>query len=762
MAKGRLIGLCAALASAAVLAGCSEKEVQMGEPVTGEESPEEEYPREENPKEENPREENPREENPGEESSGEPEEEKAASSYPEIIKFPGDKRIDMVMYSEGCYCIFDGSCYGFITEEGEEIAPYIYEQAAPFSEGLACVYLDGKYGYIGKDGETKIPFIYDQASSFTDGLAYFRMGEDYGFIDHKGDVVLRPDCDSVSSFQEGRAYFSIDGLYGYLDKTGKTTVGSVYEDAGYFRDGLAPVMRNGGYGVIGIEGEEILSPEYDYVIIGDDFITAGKDGLEYCFDRDGRKCLEEGWSSINVWKGVFSVTQNGKMGLIDRDGNILLEPEYDSVVPIPEKELVIVKNNGSYGVTDYAGREIIPFVYSWISYDGSGAGGLKVEVHEGEQEDQYHRSFGYFGFTEEDSFEEIPPVYDYMSSFQEERAVVGIREKYGIIRTDGSLEYPIEYDRIKLFVNGSAALWREGVAELIDGSGKVIHSGEYVDITLCGSGYKVQKGRKYGFLNEQGEQVIPTVYDHFSSYGVCGADNVFSMAEYGQDGSEVLLKTDKEGGTALPEVFLQNHITPRAKEYMELLQNDGALNLSEIDQPCRNFSKLYRMGEELLLYFCAEPYEETGFPLSSSGFFVFRDGKMEQLAAGYECGGSSRGDYICFWYDKKKSRMKLGMSGAWGGFGGFASGGYVYELKDEGAEQSASWSSVSQTGRNYDQEELLENAELFYDDHGSPYTKESISEAEYVTEYEVDGKRTTKECFEEICGRYRYMDALDH
>ncbi len=743
MLKGTYIGLCAAvLVSAAVLAGCGGKELPAGKPADGEGSSTEE--------------------------KGD-----IAAAYPKVVKLPEDKRIELVMYAEGCYCIFDGSHYGFMTEEGEELTPYVYEQADPFSEGLACVYLDGKYGFIGKDGETKLPFIYDQASSFTEGLAYFRMGEDYGFIDHEGNVVLRPECDSVSSFQEGRAYFSIDGLYGYLDKTGKVVVEPVYEDAGYFWDGLAMVMKNGCYGMIGIEGEEILSTEYDSVSAEDGVIIAEKDGLEYCFDREGRQCLKEGWDSIRVREGLFLVRRNGRAGLLDRGGKVLLEPEYDDLFPIPGKDLVIIKSDGLYGVADYAGKEKVPFAYSWISYDDSGGGGLKLtceEAYEEEQETRYHRSYGFLSFTEGDSFEEIPPIYDYLSPFKGDRAVIGLQGKYGIVRRDGSLEYPIEYDLASLYENGSMALWTGDMAELMDSDGNVIHSGKYIYITLCGKCYEVQEGRKYGFLNEHGEQVVPAVYDYAASYMICGADNVFSMKSYDEGINNLLVKTDEREGTGLPEIFLQNHITPRAEEYMEFLQNgvwgegqDYTLNLSGLDQPSRNFSKLYRMGgeRELVLYFYAEPYEEAGFPLSSSGFFIFRDGKMEQLAAGYECGGSSRGDHICFWYDRIESRMKLGMYEAVGGFGGFAYGGTVYGLQGEGTEGSASWRSISQTGRNYDPEELLENAELFYDDFDSPYTRESISEAESVTEYEVDGERTTIERFEETCYRYRYMDALD-
>lgn len=52
-----------------------------------------------------------------------------------------------------------------------------------------------------------------------------------------------------------------------------------------------------------------------------------------------------------------------------------------------------------------------------------------------------------------------------------------------------------------------------------------------------------------------------------------------------------------------------------------------------------------------------------------------------------------------------------------------------------------------QTAGNYDEEELLDNAELFYDEGDKPYTREEILEAEYVTEYTVCGKQASVEAY---------------
>lgn len=745
MLKGKFIRLCA-VALAAVLAGCGGKELQVrwtegrgdksGRGGAAEGSPE---------------------------GSGD---EAFSSTYPKIAKVSASW-IHQVFYAEGCYCIFDGHHYGFFTEEGEEITPFLYEWAAPFSEGLACACLDGKYGFIGKEGEVKIPFLYDQASSFSGGLAYFRKGEDYGFLDHEGRVVLRPDCDSVSSFQEGLAYFSVDGLYGYLDDTGKVVVEPVYEDAGSFRDGLAMVMRNGLYGLIGTDGKEILPTLYDAVEIEEDFLLAEREGLQYCFDRDGKVLLEPGrWDFVSVREGMLVAGRDGLHGLIDRDGKVLLELECESLWPIPERELVIVGKDGTYGVTDYFGREKVPFAYSGISYDDDGRGGLRVTRVEAWQEGQEtgeREREGYLGFTEGDSFVEIPAVYDAMSWFTEDRAVVKRDGKYGIIRRDGSLEYPLEYDSIRLFENGAAALWTDHTAELVDRNGNVICTGTFDTVALCGKCYEIKQGGKYGLLDEQGKRVVPAFYDDSSGYGVYGAGDVRSMVRYGQD-SYLLVKTGEGTGSGTSKVPLENHVTPRRKEYADFLQRaerEDSLNASEFRETFRNFGKLYRMGEEVILYHCMEPYEQMLFPMSASGFYVFRNGKWEELAAGEECGGSMRGDYVCFWYDRAESRLKLGVAGNWGGFGGYSSTGAVHEVQREGTKVTADWMLVRQISANYEQEELLRDAALFFDDQGKPYTGETILEAEYVTEYQVDGKRVSPERFAEVQERYRYRDALD-
>ena len=711
---------------------------------------------------------------------------------------PQGERITEVFYSEDCYCYLSGDLYGYLAEDGSEIAPCIYSHAMPFSEGLACVCLDGKYGYIGKDGETVLPFIYDQASPFVEGTAYFSCGEEYGLIDREGNVVLRLEgCDSISSFREGLAYFSEDGRYGYMDQTGRIVIPPIYDDAGHFQEGLAVVRKGGLCGVIGSDGREILLPQYDSISLEEACIIAQKEGLYYLFDRESGELLAGAWDNIYEdyrVEGLFQIWNDKKCGLADGRGQILLEPVYEYLTLIPGRELVIVRaESGAYGVLDYEGQVKVPFIYENIYY-AVDADGLQVT----------DRDTAKTGFLDGTDFSvRIPVIYDSLEYLTETGAVAGLDGKHGVIRYDGTLETPLEYDKIALFSDGSRAVWTGENMVLTDRQGNTVLSGQYDTIWERGSGYETKQDGKSSYWDRQGNPVFSGQYDTIQELGngfetmqgskksywdrqgnlivsgydwrdtVYGAENVYILGTYAE-GANVILRTGEENGQYmgrdLEKVLSTNWITPRAGAFVEFLKNGtialedaGPGHTEELGTKVwyeHRFSKLYRVGEEQVLYFYAEPWEQSIFPESYSGLFILRDGQVEQLISGYECGGSLMGDYVCFSYDREEDTWKPGTWGNWGGFGGHSGGGHVYTLQEGRAVEENSFLCCDQTARNYDEEELLENAELFYDGGDRPFTRETILEAGYVTEYSVCGVQVSVEEYQAVSGRYRFYMPL--
>ncbi len=127
------------------------------------------------------------------------------------------------------------------------------------------------------------------------------------------------------------------------------------------------------------------------------------------------------------------------------------------------------------------------------------------------------------------------------------------------------------------------------------------------------------------------------------------------------------------------------------------------------------------------------------------------------MLTGYECGGSAGGDYVCLYKDNKTSKIVIGTFNHAGGFGGHAAGGTFYEYKNGKGYKIASRMWINQTTGNYNKNDLLENANLFYNDQGVPFTKDTIENEGSVTEYLVNDNRVTMDEYDNISKRFEYI-----
>lgn len=370
--------------------------------------------------------------------------------------------------------------------------------------------------------------------------------------------------------------------------------------------------------------------------------------------------------------------------------------------------------------------------------------------------------------------ERIPCNYDSIAWLDENKAVVSLNGLSGIIDREGNLIEPVGYDTIKVFDSGAVWMHKDSKTWFYNSSGEVVEDiGDYDDISQLGNCYQTEQNGKYGFLNEKGEKVVPTVYDCVIDYNVYGSVNVCILTDYSSDIHDSVIKTGETERTDISEALLQNEITPRIGLYQKFTQS-GSISVEDFTvnghtagqeylKQYKKTYKLYDLGHtgEPILYFEAEPYINHSFPLSYSGFYAIRDNQLVELITGYECGGSMRGDYVCLWYDRETARIFPGTNGFYGGFGGYASCGDVYDVKEGEMASIASFEWMTQPIAYFSDEEL-EHAELVYDEEGNPYTKEMIDQAEkeIVQVYWVNRVQATVEEYQEMTDRYQMIPYL--
>lgn len=246
-----------------------------------------------------------------------------------------------------------GAC-GLIDINGNEIFKFEGHAINVLSDGgyYAWDYND-KCGYLDKSGNVVIPFRYDEAGDFNNGLAIVKLNEKYGLIDREGNEVLPIKFDSIRIDDNNTIVLEESGKWYLLDGKTFEKISNEYDFIG-FGDEIYPVKRDNKIGIISKTGREIASPMYDsydnyYNGAVKDYIWVKQGEEWFCLDTQGKDKFATSFEWVSTFKhGLASVQKDGKFGVIDYNGNVVVPFIFDSTRVI-EKGLVEVMVGGKYG-----------------------------------------------------------------------------------------------------------------------------------------------------------------------------------------------------------------------------------------------------------------------------------------------------------------------------------------------------------------------------------------------------------------------------
>ena len=162
------------------------------------------------------------------------------------------------------------------------------------------------------------------------------------------------------------AVYALPGKRGYINiNTGRIIIDAEandYRKAWVFSDGLAAVMKDGKIGFINEQNDVVIPFLFDYT--------------DKCRMYDFGYVFHNGYCAMT--------DADGNLGLIDKNGNWVVEPEYDEIwAPHKSGYRVIVKDS-KHGVLDSTGTIVYPAEYGYISIISDGfvlnKGGKKWQV----------------------------------------------------------------------------------------------------------------------------------------------------------------------------------------------------------------------------------------------------------------------------------------------------------------------------------------------------------------------------------------------
>jgi hypothetical protein len=433
---------------------------------------------------------------------------------------------DTVYQMDDIYYIEDSTSqrYGFYNMESKELitAPVYDSIMYRYRTGIELEYYeiikDGKWGLLKADRSDWVPPIYDNL--------------DYEF-----------------KMNPARIFVQKAGKYGILNEDGSAWLEPIYEEILY--DGFYFKVKKGDkWGMLNNKGEDYIPICYEEIYehrVPELSLVRDKGSLwsVFMWVQNQNPCTpapQYKYERIEYFNEFFTVYKDGKWGLADQKGELILPIEYEDLKPFVFSYLrtLKVKKNGKYGLIklDSLGNQEI---MAKVAFDDIGIDedNYKLKVALGDKRDYLYDGEPYFdfefneviyflnyrmftvkkgkkiGLIKENKEVLIPPKYHSFLFIDEKTFMVEKNGKWGVINAQGRELIPIKFTEFdyrpddEMFFAARNGKW--GVVSLRAG---VILDAKYEDlIILSRSKFLVRQKGKAGVVGPGGRVEVPLEYD---------------------------------------------------------------------------------------------------------------------------------------------------------------------------------------------------------------------------------------------------------
>lgn len=329
------------------------------------------------------------------------------------------------------------------------------------------------------------------------------------------------------------------------------------------RGDLIAVERDGKYGYVDLSGELVIP------------FTQTRFQARYCF------FFSDGLLPVSQYDSDGNLTGTN---YVDRTGKTVLELGDKTLGLAFSDGVALVAKPDSWGETklgaiDTKGNTVVPYEYSAVLGDALGfVGGFAMlgkKNDEGKVEPFFVSADG----------KTVIPIseYDRVRNFSEGLAAVKKDGKWGYMDTSGNLKIPCEYDSCDNMdvQNGMVVLCKDG---------------------------------KYGYANQKGEIVIPLEYIDARSFNQNG------LARVRREGEDFYISIDKNGKRVDDDIISQStgeKLAAEGYEFSAVRRNDGLIHLTKDNK----YGFADEHGEIVI------PVEYGTLQESSGLFLAAKDGK---------------------------------------------------------------------------------------------------------------------------------------
>lgn len=235
-------------------------------------------------------------------------------------------------------------------------------------------------------------------------------------------------------------------------------------------------------------------------------------GIKEMLARRGKSQYFDGLFPASV-----KTTSGTKWGYIDRSGSMVIQPKYEDAQDFQDNGLAVVGADGLYGLIDRLARFVVKPKYQSIS---------PFLEHRATVIDRQG-----FQMINEQGEVLTRRSYPYIAGLSEGRAVYnvtdsgsgdGANSRYGYLDAEGQEAIPAQYEEANDFSGGKAVVKiKENLYALIDPQGRQLATYPFAYVGPLGEGmlaFQRESAGKYGYIDEQGNVVIPPAFSSAFPY----------------------------------------------------------------------------------------------------------------------------------------------------------------------------------------------------------------------------------------------------
>ena len=246
-----------------------------------------------------------------------------------------------------------------------------YDNVTVFGGGMCPVEREGLWGFVDTKGTRYVSLQFVEVGPFSGGLAPVVDSEGNAyFIDNQGNkkkVILNVENVEKLGLIENNVFALYNGEYwGFYDGDGNHLFGT-YQETSNIGNGVAAVNTGNGWQLVDYDGKDLTGKTYEGVHMdekqivhrNDRIFVAVGDGYQM-IDTSGKVYSKHTYEDVRLFNDTTyaAVKINGKWGFVDKNGDIVLEPQYEDARSFCNG-FAAVKVDGLWGYINAEGQMVI-------------------------------------------------------------------------------------------------------------------------------------------------------------------------------------------------------------------------------------------------------------------------------------------------------------------------------------------------------------------------------------------------------------------